>query len=88
MQEAEGRHSEVEGREHQARGYVESRNELISEITKEIGLDRMGEDAKAKDDDKDAGGDAIAPLLLWRHPQLLRHLLLPYLRRSSWRRTL
>jgi hypothetical protein len=41
---------------------VESRDELITEITKEIGLDRVGEDAEAKDDDDDDddGGDAAA----------------------------
>jgi hypothetical protein len=45
-------------------GMVESRSKLITEITKEIGLDRIGEDAEAKDDDDDDGGDAAAPLLL------------------------
>jgi hypothetical protein len=39
-------------------GMVESRDELIMKITKEIGLDRKGEDAKAEDDDDDDGGDA------------------------------
>jgi hypothetical protein len=37
-------------------GMVESRDELIMKIAKEIGLDRKGEDAKAEDDDD--GGDA------------------------------
>jgi hypothetical protein len=45
-------------------GMVESRSKLITEITKEIGLDRIGEDAEAKDDDDDDGGDAATPLLL------------------------
>jgi hypothetical protein len=31
------------------KGMVESRDELIIEIVKEIGLDRMGEDAKYED---------------------------------------
>jgi hypothetical protein len=39
-------------------GLVESCNELITEIAKEIVLDRMGEDAEADNDD---GGDATAP---------------------------
>jgi hypothetical protein len=39
-------------------GMVESRDELIMKIAKEIGLDRKGEDAKAKDDDDDDRGDA------------------------------
>jgi hypothetical protein len=43
---------------------VESRDELIMEIAKEIGLDCMGEEAEAKDDDDDDGGEATAPLLL------------------------
>jgi hypothetical protein len=45
------------------KGMVESRDELIMEIAKETGLDRMGEDAKdeEKDEDADDGGDAAAP---------------------------
>jgi hypothetical protein len=49
-------------------GMVESRDELITEIAKEIGLDRMGEDAEAEDEDDNDGGDtatlpvAVAPL--------------------------
>jgi hypothetical protein len=43
-------------------GMVESHNELIMEITNEIGLKRMGEDPDDKDeDDDDDGRDAIAP---------------------------
>jgi hypothetical protein len=44
-------------------GMVESRDELIMEIAKETGLDRMGEDAKdeQKDEDADDRGDAAAP---------------------------
>jgi hypothetical protein len=37
---------------------VESRDELITEIAKEIGLDCMGEVAEAEDEDDDDGGDA------------------------------
>jgi hypothetical protein len=47
-------------------GMVESRDELIMEIARETGLDRMGEDAKDEEEDEDAddGGDATAPLFL------------------------
>jgi hypothetical protein len=42
---------------------VESRNELLMEITREIGLDRMGEDEdeEEKEEDADNGGYATAP---------------------------
>jgi hypothetical protein len=40
---------------------VESRDELITEIAKEIRLDRMGEDVKVEDEDDDDGGDVAAP---------------------------
>jgi hypothetical protein len=71
-------------------GMVESHDELIMEIATKIGLEHMGEDAKDEDVDEDCndGGDAVAPLLLWCHPLLLRHLLLPHLRRLSRRKTL
>jgi hypothetical protein len=44
-------------------GMVESHDESITEITREIGLDRIGEDAKDEEEDEDAdvGGDAVAP---------------------------
>jgi hypothetical protein len=44
-------------------GMVESRDELIMEITRETGLDRMGEDAEDEEEDEDAddGEDAVAP---------------------------
>jgi hypothetical protein len=45
-------------------GMVESRDELIMEITKEIELDYMGEDAEDEDEEyEDANdrGDATAP---------------------------
>jgi hypothetical protein len=47
-------------------GMVESRDELVMEIARETGLDRMGEDAKDEEEDEDAddGGDAAAPLFL------------------------
>jgi hypothetical protein len=42
---------------------VKSRNELLMEITREMGLDRMGEDENDEEDEEDAddGGDAAAP---------------------------
>jgi hypothetical protein len=41
---------------------VESRDELLMEITREIGLDRMGEDEDEKEEEHaDDGGDAAAP---------------------------
>jgi hypothetical protein len=42
-------------------GLVESRDELTTEIAKELGLDYMGEDAKAADEDDDNGGDTTTP---------------------------
>jgi hypothetical protein len=44
-------------------GMVESRNKLIMEIAREIGLDCMGEDAEGEEEDEDAyvEGDAAAP---------------------------
>jgi hypothetical protein len=66
-------------------GMVESRDELIIEIAKEIRLHHMGEDAEEDDEeedkDDDDGGDTTAPLLL-RHPLIMCHLLLPHLRMS------
>jgi hypothetical protein len=60
-------------------GMVESHDELIMEIAKEIWLDPMGEDGE--DEHDGSGGGATAPLLLC-------HLLLLHLRRSAWRKTL
>jgi hypothetical protein len=44
-------------------GMVESHDELLIEIARETGLDRLGEDADDGEDDEDAndGGDATAP---------------------------
>jgi hypothetical protein len=44
-------------------GMVESRDELIMEIAKDTGLDRMGEDVEDDNEDEDDndGGDATAP---------------------------
>jgi DnaJ-domain-containing protein 1 len=41
---------------------VESHDELLMEIAREMGLDRMGEDEDEKEEeDADDGGDAAAP---------------------------
>jgi hypothetical protein len=63
MQEVEGRRSETRGIEGHLEGMVESHNELITEIAKEIGLDRMGEDIEDEEEVEhdDDGGDATAP---------------------------
>jgi hypothetical protein len=63
MQEVEGGHSEVEGRETTLEGMVKSHYELLMEITRETGLDRMGEDDEDEEDDEDAndGEDAAIP---------------------------
>jgi hypothetical protein len=44
-------------------GMVESHDELLMEITREMGLDRMGEDEDDEEEEEDAndGGDAAAP---------------------------
>jgi hypothetical protein len=81
VQEVEGRCSKVEEKA-TLEGMVESHDELIMEIAKETGLDRMDEDAEdeEEDEDVDIGGDATA---LPIHAPLL-----PHLRRSSRRKTL
>jgi hypothetical protein len=70
-------------------GMVESCDELIMEIAKETGLDRMGEDAEDEDEDEDGnnGGDATAPPIAVTPPLILHYLLLPPLRKLSWRKT-
>jgi DnaJ-domain-containing protein 1 len=42
-------------------GMVKSHNELLMEIARETGLDRMGEDEEEEEEDADDGGDATAP---------------------------
>jgi hypothetical protein len=44
-------------------GMVKSHDELLREITREMGLDSMGEDDddEEEEDDADDGGDAVAP---------------------------
>jgi hypothetical protein len=44
-------------------GMVKSHDELLMEIARETGLDRMGEDVEDEEEDEDAddGGDAAAP---------------------------
>jgi hypothetical protein len=54
-------------------GMVESHDELITEITKEIGLDHMGEDAEDEGEDEGGndGGDAAAPRIAVAPPPAL-----------------
>jgi DnaJ-domain-containing protein 1 len=40
---------------------VESHDEMLMEIARETGLDRMGEDDEEEEEDADDGGDAAAP---------------------------
>jgi hypothetical protein len=70
-------------------GMIESHDKLITKITKEIGLDHMGEDVEDEEEDEDGndGGDATAPPVAVAPPLLSRHLLLPHLKRSSRRKT-
>jgi hypothetical protein len=66
-------------------GMVESHDELLMEIAREMGLDRMGDDEgeeEEEEEDVDDGGDAAAPLPLHHH---LRCPLLPCLNRSTRR---
>jgi peptidoglycan hydrolase CwlO-like protein len=42
-------------------GMVESHDELLMEIARETGLDRMGEDEEEEEEDTDNEGDAAAP---------------------------
>jgi hypothetical protein len=42
-------------------GMVESRDELLMEMAKEYGLNRIGENDDDEDEDDDDGGDAAAP---------------------------
>jgi DnaJ-domain-containing protein 1 len=42
-------------------GMVESHDELLMDIAREMGLDRMGEDEEEEEEDADDGGDAAAP---------------------------
>jgi hypothetical protein len=61
---------------------VESRDELLMEITRETRLDRMGEDEDEEEEDTDDEGDVVAPPSLHRHPQ---RPLLSYQKRSTKR---
>jgi hypothetical protein len=62
-------------------GMVESRDELLMEIAKETGLDRMGEDEE-EEEDADNGGYAAAPPAAAPPPPAP---LLPCLKRSTKR---
>jgi hypothetical protein len=51
-------------------GMVESRDELLMEIARETGLDRMGEDEDDEEEEEDAndGGDVAAPPIVMPPP--------------------
>jgi hypothetical protein len=62
-------------------GIIESRDELIMQITRKTGLDRMGEDTEDEEEDEDVddGGDAAtppahAPLLLHQRRSVMKAL--------------
>jgi hypothetical protein len=69
---------------------VKSHNELLMEIARKTGLDRMGEDEdeEEEEEDTDGGGDATTPPTAAPPPLVP---LLPCLRRSMkgalWRRS-
>jgi hypothetical protein len=52
-------------------GMVESRDELLMEIAREMGLDHLGEDEEEEEEDVDDGGDAAAPLVAAPPPPAL-----------------
>jgi hypothetical protein len=65
-------------------GMVKSHDERITEIAKEIGLDRKGEDAEGEEEDEDAndGGDTATPLFLCLLlPHMSKHMVVNY---SGW----
>jgi hypothetical protein len=62
-------------------GMVESHDELVMEITREMGLDRMGEDEDDEEEEEDARTEEMPPHPLLPHHHLQRPLL-PHLRRS------
>jgi hypothetical protein len=67
---------------------VESRDELLMEIARETGLDRMGVDKDEEDEEEDAdiGGDAPAPpAAAPPHPVPLLPCLRRSLKRALWR---
>jgi hypothetical protein len=65
-------------------GMVESRDELLMEIAKAIGLDHMGEDDEDEEEEEHAndGGDAAAPPATMPPPSVP---LLPHLGDQWWR---
>jgi hypothetical protein len=71
-------------------GMAYSYGELTMDITKETGLDCMGEDGNdvdEEDEDANDGGDVVAPPVAMA-PPLVHTPLLPHLRRLSRRKTL
>jgi DnaJ-domain-containing protein 1 len=73
MQEEEGRHSKVGGEKATLAEMAESHDELLMEIAREMGLDRMGEDEDEEEEEEDANdrGDAAAPLVTTPPPLAL-----------------
>jgi hypothetical protein len=63
-------------------GMVKSRDELLMEIARETGLDRMGEDEEEEEEDTDNEGDAATHLAAAPPP---RRPLLLYRKRSTKR---
>jgi DnaJ-domain-containing protein 1 len=68
---------------------VKSHDELLMEIARETGLDRMGEDEEEEEEeDADDGGDVATPLLLHHHLQCpLLSCLKRSTKRALWRRS-
>jgi hypothetical protein len=63
MQEAGGKHLELEEEKATLEEMAESHDELLMEVTRETRLDHMGEDEdeEEEEDDADDRGDAVAP---------------------------
>jgi hypothetical protein len=59
----------VEGEKATLEEMVESRDELLMEIAREMGLDRMDEGEGGEEEEMDNEGDVAAPLPLHHHPR-------------------
>jgi hypothetical protein len=62
MQEVEGRRPKVREKRTTLEGMIQSRDELILEMTEEYGFNRMGENDDDEDEDDDNEGNTVAPL--------------------------
>jgi hypothetical protein len=70
---------------------VESHNELLMEIAREMGLDCMGEDENEEEEEEDAddGGDAAAtPAVALPPPAPLLPCLRRSMKKAMWRQSL